>query len=97
MDYTQWIKAGSPVVVRSYVSGILVGKLSGGEAGVVVLTDWRWIRRWEGVGGEGSVYDLVQSGKAPTRAGPFISARKIVQQADVLEIDEATYARLAGL
>lgn len=95
MNCEDIIQAGNPVVVRSYVSGVIVGRLRSGAAGSVTLTDWRWIRRWEGVGGEGSVYDLVQSDKAPTQRGPLTTGVTILQQADVMEISEAAYKRLA--
>lgn len=96
MDYTQLIEIGAPVVVRSYTSGVIVGRLAGGEGGAVALTDWRWLRRWEGVGGEGSVYDLVQSDKVPSRRGPLTASPTILQQADVFVVSEEAYERLAG-
>jgi len=95
MDYMSYIKAGTPVIVRSYTSGVVCGRIQGGERGSVVLSDWRWIRRWEGVGGEGSVYDLIHSGKAPTRRGPLAEETTILQQADVMEISEEAYKRIA--
>lgn len=96
LDYTDILPVGTPVVVRSYTSGVFVGRLRAGADGVVVLTDWRWLRHWEGVGGEGSVYDLVHSGKVPTRRGPLVAEEKILQQADCLRVTEAVYARLSG-
>jgi hypothetical protein len=97
MRYTEVIQVGSPVVLRSYVSGVIVGRLAGGDDGTVALTDWRWLRRWEGVGNEGSVYDLVKSSKAPSRVGPLTAAVGVFQQADVMQIDESAYARLVGV
>ena len=95
--HENFLPIGSPVVVRSYVSGVMVGRLVGGESGTVVLERWRWLRRWEGVGGEGSVYDLVaHGGSGVTRAGPATEARTILQQADVLAIGEDVYAQLMG-
>ncbi len=96
MQYTDYLPVGSPVVVRSYVSGVVVGRIVTGEAGTVVLRDWRWLRRWEGVGGAGSVYDLIRSDKAPTQAGPLTPGQSILQQADAVAISEQTYKRLAG-
>ena len=90
------IERGASVVVRSYVSGVIVGRLRAGSAGSVALTDWRWIRCWEEVGGEGSVYDLVASGKVPTQRGPLTAEVAVFQQADVMVVDEATYSRLAA-
>ncbi len=95
MRHTDYVAVGTPVVVRSYVSGVVVGRLAGGEGGSVVLTDWRWLRRWEGVGGEGSVYDLIASDVAPSRRGPLIASLTILQQADVLVVGDAAYSRLA--
>ncbi len=89
------IQTGSPVVVRSYVSGVVVGRIRAGGLGSVALTDWRWLRRWEGVGGEGSVYDLVRSSVVPIRRGPLTADVAVFQQADVMQIDEETYKRLA--
>ena len=89
------IEVGTPVVLRSYVSGVIVGRLRAGASGSVALVDWRWLRRWQGVGGEGSVYDLVHSDKVPTRRGPLTVEVAVFQQADVMVIDEATYKRLA--
>ena len=94
VKHTDYIQVGTPVVVRSYVSGVFVGKLAGGEAGSVMLTGWRWLRRWEGVGGEGAVYNLVNSKKAPTRGGPLFDEPTILQQADVMVVDEECYTRL---
>jgi hypothetical protein len=93
---TDYLQVGTPVVVRSYVSGVVVGRLVGGGDGSVVLEDWRWLRRWEGVGGEGSVYDLVQSNVVPSRRGPRTAEKTIVQQADVLTVSEAVFERLVG-
>jgi len=95
MQYGEYIKLGTPVVVRSYTSGVAVGRLAGGEAGTVVLTDWRWLRRWEGVGAEGSVYDLVASDVVPSQRGPLTAETTILQQADVMVVSEAVYERLA--
>lgn len=95
MNLSDYLEIGSPVVVRSYVSGVIVGRLVGGSAGSAVLRDWRWLRTWEGVGGEGSVYDLIQSKKAPTRRGPLTTETTVLQQADVMAITEEAYARLA--
>jgi hypothetical protein len=95
MNYTETLRVGTPVVCRSYVSGVIVGRLHSGEAGVVALTHWRWLRRWEGVGGEGSVYDLVTSDKTWSQAGPYAVEVTILQQADVMVISEEAYARLA--
>jgi hypothetical protein len=77
------------------VSGVIVGRLRAGSSGSVALTDWRWLRRWQGVGGEGSVYDLARSDKVPTQRGPLTSEVAVFQQADVMTIDEQTYERLA--
>lgn len=96
MKYTDYIEGKTPVVVRSYTSGVVVGRLVAGEAGTVVLSHWRWLRRWENVGNEGSVYDLVHSDQKPVRTGPFAEGTTILQQADVMEIDETTYTRLAS-
>ena len=85
---------GSAVLVRSYVSGVFAGRLLDGEGGTVGLTDWRWLRRWEGVGGEGSCYDLVQSDKVPTKRGPMRAEPAVFQQSDVMLISEECYARL---
>ena len=95
MRHTEYIKVGSAVVVRSYTSGVFVGRLVGGEAGTVVLGERRWLRRWEGVGGEGSVYDLVKSDKTPSRRGPLQDGVCTLQQADVMTISEECYQRLA--
>ena len=95
MNYTDYVKVGTPVLVRSYVSGVFVGLLAGGEAPVVVLSDRRWLRSWEGVGGEGSVYDLIGSDVTPSRRGPLLHGTAVIQQADVDVIDRATYERLA--
>ena len=89
------VKIGTPVVVRSYVSGVIVGRLHGGEIGAVVLIDWRWLRYWEGSGGEGSVYDLVHSDVTPSQRGPFMDTVALFSQADVMEISESCYERLA--
>ena len=97
MRYEDLIEIGTPVVARSYVSGVLVGRLVGGEVGTVALREWRWLRHWRAVGNVGSVYDLVASGKGPVEASPLTEALTIVQQADVMVIDEAAYARLAGV
>lgn len=94
MNYTDILPVGTPGVVRSYASGIFVGRLAAGSGGTVVLTCWRWLRRWEGVGGEGSVYDLVQSDKTPSRRGPYSESEHILQQADFLVISEKAYERL---
>ena len=96
MKYCELIEQGTPVVVRSYVSGVIVGRLHAGEVGTVALTDWRWLRRWSDVGGEGSVYDLVQSDKAPTQRGPLTEGITLLQQADCLVISEEAYARLSA-
>ena len=96
LDYTDILPAGTPVVVRSYTSGVLVGRLAAGCGGVVALTDWRWLRRWEGVGGEGSVYDLIHSKAVPSRRGPRTAERVLLQQVDVMEVSEAVYERLVG-
>jgi hypothetical protein len=93
--YTTILPVGSPVVVRSYVSGVIAGRLAHCEDGTVALTDWRWLRSWRGVGGEGSIYDLVRSGKRPERAGPLVAEMTIVQQADVVSVSEDVYTRLA--
>jgi hypothetical protein len=95
MNYLTYLEPGTAVVARSYVSGILVGRIHCGAGGVVGLTEWRWIRRWEGVGGEGSVYDLVRSGVTPSRRGPFTEELTLVQQADIMVISEDAYERLA--
>ena len=95
LDYTHLVPVGSPVVVRSYTSGVVVGRLAAGAGGVVALIDWRWLRRWEGVGGEGSVYDLVASNVTPQRRGPLTAELTLLQQADVLVVSEAVYKRLA--
>lgn len=94
--YTEIYTRGTPVVVRSYTSGVFVGRLHDGEGGVVVLTDCRWLRRWAGVGGEGSVYDLIESGVTPQRRGPQIAGPEILQQADCTPISEECYTRLYG-
>lgn len=94
VKHTDYIQIGTPVVVRSYVSGVFVGRLAGGEAGTVLITDWRWLRRWEGVGREGSVYDLIHSDKAPTRWGPRIADMHMLQQADAIVVSEECYTRL---
>ena len=99
MRHTEYVAVNTPVVVRGYVSGIIVGRLTGGESGSVILTDWRWIRSWQGVGQEGSVYDLVYgpNNVKPTDRGPGpIPEMTIIQQADVMLISEDAYARLAG-
>lgn len=79
LDYTHLIPTGTPVVVRSYTSGVVVGRLAAGAGGVVALTDWRWLRRWEGVGGEGSVYDLIASTVTPQRRGPLTAELILLQ------------------
>ena len=96
MRHTDYVKQGTPVGVRSYVSGVFVGRLAGGEGSTVVLRDLRWLRRWEAVGNEGSVYDLVESGKAPTRRGPLLAGPQFLQQADPLVVSEECYERLIG-
>ena len=96
MNHTDYIKRGAAVVLRTYTSGVVVGRLQGGEDGSVALQPWRWLRRWEDVGGEGSVYDLVNSDKAPTRRGPLTDTVVILQQADVMEVSEECYERLIG-
>jgi len=98
MRYEDLIPVGAPVVVRRYVSGIVVRRLAGGEGGTVALADWRWLRRWSGLEGpEGSVDDLVAAPTCrPDRRGPLTKALTILQQADVLLVDEDTYERLAG-
>ena len=95
MDYTAFIGVGTPVVVRSYTTGVVVGRLAGGEGGAVALTAWRWLREWRDVGGAGSVYDLVSSGVTPQERGPLTESATVLQQADVFAIDEAAYERLA--
>ena len=95
LDYTHLISVGTPVVVRSYTSGVVVGRLAAGAGGVVGLTHWRWLRRWEGAGGEGSVYDLVASSVRPQRRGPLTESLTLLQQADVMTVSEDTYKRLA--
>jgi len=98
MRYEDFIPVGSPVVVRCYVSGIVVGRLAGGEGGTVALTDWRWLRRWSlEEGSEGSVYDLVAHPTArPDRRGPLTKDLTVLQQADVMMVTEEVYQRLAG-
>src|SRR5690606_41025630 len=98
MQYTDILPIGAPVVVRTYVSGVVVGRLAAGEGGTVALTDWRWLRRWSlGQGNEGSVYDLIAHPTArPDRRGPLVAELTIVQQADVMAVSEETYQRLAG-
>jgi len=98
MRYEDFIPVGSPVVVRCYVSGIVVGRLAGGEGGTVALTDWRWLRRWSGLEGtEGSVYDLVADPTCrPDRRGPLTKDLTVLQQADVMLVSEDVYQRLAG-
>ena len=95
LDYTHLVPVGTPVVARSYTSGVVVGRLAAGAGGVVGLTHWRWLRRWEGVGGEGSVYDLVASNVVPQRRGPLTEGLTLLQQADVLAVSEDVYKRLA--
>lgn len=95
MNYGELLEIGTPVVVRSYTSGVCVGRLHGGSGGCVALTDWRWLRRWENVGGEGSVYDLVASDVTPSRRGPFSAEVTILQQADLMVVSEDAYTRLA--
>ena len=94
-SYTQIVKQGTPVVVRSYTSGVVVGKLVSGSSGVVSVNQWRHLRKWRDVGGEGSVYDLIKSDKVPTERGPFMSDTTILQQADVVVISDEDYSRLA--
>ena len=96
MKHADYISLGSPVAIRSYVSGVFVGLLHGGEGGTVVLTNWRWLRRWEGVGNDGSVYDLVASDVTPQQRGPFTETPVILQQADVMVISDEAYERLVG-
>ena len=96
MRHTDYIQVGSPVVVRSYVSGVFAGRLMGGEGGSVAIYDWRWLRRWSGVGGQGSVYDLIRSGKRPDQRGPFTPEVTVLQQADVCSVSEACYDALTG-
>jgi hypothetical protein len=101
MNYTDIIPIETPVVARSYVSGVVVGRLLGGSAGTVALAYWRWLRQWEGVGkgvgvgGEGSVYDLIASEMSVSQVGPYTIEITILQQADIMVISEAAYARLA--
>lgn len=95
MNYLEILEIGTPVVVRSYVSGVFVGRLACGAGGVVGLTDWRWLRHWSGVGGEGSVYALVASDVVPDQRGPFTAELTLLQQADVLVVSEKVYARLS--
>ena len=94
MRHEELIQLGTPVVARSYTSGIFVGRLAGGEGGTVALRDCRWLRRWKGVGGEGSIYDLIASDETPFRRGPVMIGPQILQQADVTPISEACYKRL---
>ncbi len=86
----------SPVVLRSYTSGVIVGRLEGGENGTAAVSNWRWLRRWTGVGNEGSVYDLVNSTVSPSRRGPFTPTVGVFQEADVMVISEEAYVRLSG-
>lgn len=95
MNYTTVIKKDTPVVVRSYTSGVVVGRLFDGEQGTVVLTDWRWLRSWRGVGGSGSIYDLVASDVVPHDRGPLTPDLSVLQQADVMVISDEAYRRLA--
>lgn len=95
MDYVNFIRKGTPVVVRSYVSGVFAGRLIGGEKGVVAIVDWAWIRSWRGVGGAGSVYDLIASAVTPDH-GPRFETPQVIQQADVVEITEDQLKRLSG-
>ena len=96
MRHTDFVNADSPVVARSYVSGVIAGRLVGGDGGTVALRDWRWLRGWEGVGGEGSVYDLIQSDVVPSRRGPLTHEVGIFQQADIQVVSEAVYRRLTA-
>jgi len=96
VQVTNYIPQGTPGVVRSYVSGVIVGRLVAGESGTILLRDWRWLRRWSLGSGSGSVYDLVQSDKAPTDRGPFRAEVAAFQQSDFMAISEAVYQRLAS-
>lgn len=94
MEYTDIIPINTPVVIRSYTSGVLVGRIQAGEKGVVVLTDWRHLREWSNVGEQGSVYNLINSKVVPVRS-PLMTEKTIVQQADVIVVSEEAYERLA--
>jgi hypothetical protein len=96
LNYTDVLPVGAPVVVRSYVSGVFVGRLRAGEAGVVVLAEWRHLRSWTNAGGQGSVYNLVHASTPTIDAGPLTAEETILQQADVLAISEECYARLTS-
>jgi len=95
MNYTDIIPRNTPVVCRTYVSGVIVGRLEDGEKGVVVLTEWRHLRNWQNVGNQGSVYDLVQSNVVPQTRGPLMTQKGVFQQADIFIVDEDTYLRLS--
>ena len=96
MQYTDFIPVGSPVLVRAYTAGVLAGRLLGGEGGDVALSDWRWLRRWEAEGVEGSCYHLPASGIVPHERGPLMKLPTVFGQAQVLQITEEQYERLVG-
>jgi len=96
VEYLDYFEAGSPGVVRSYVSGIFAARLVGGSRGTIVVENARWLRHWENVGGEGSIHDLIASDVVPNRRGPMMMGRRALQQADWAAITEEQYARLVG-
>ena len=96
MDYTDFIPAGSPVLVRAYTAGVVVGKLLGGSGGDVALSNWRWLRKWEASGIEGSCYHLPESGIVPSERGPFTRAPTVFGRAQAMQITEEQYERLSG-
>ena len=84
------------MLVRAYVAGVVVGRLAGGSHGDVALTNWRWLRKWEVQGVEGSVYHLGKSDVVPHERGPFTEEPTCFGQAQVIQITEARYEGLVG-
>ena len=96
LQYTDYIQAGSPVLVRAYTAGVLAGRIIAGSGGDVALRDWRWLRRWNAEGVEGSCYHLPASGIVPHERGPFTEMPTVFDRAQAWGITEEQYQRLVS-